>query len=224
MKASQELAEEVGLLPDHVRIIGNTRGWLRYRLPSRLIRPCSDRPACIGQKQVWFLLRMISARREREYRFLRISLVWRRSAPSSVSMSDIVLSTLERLCFIFGNSPLTALLQRIIPNPLQGRVLSILNALMNLAAPVGLLAMTPLGELLGVRYVFVLASALGAIVSVLPVPVVAGSGTLWRASAIGLAFHTKKQYHLSWVFPLNLELILCITRHWYNPPLLLIKT
>ena len=56
----RELAEEVGLLPDHVRIIGNTRGWLRYRLPPRLIRPCSDRPACIGQKQVWFLLRMIS--------------------------------------------------------------------------------------------------------------------------------------------------------------------
>ena len=55
----RELAEEVGLAPDHVQVIGSTRGWLRYRLPPRLIRPCSDRPACIGQKQVWFLLRMV---------------------------------------------------------------------------------------------------------------------------------------------------------------------
>jgi len=57
----RELAEEIGLSPDHVQVIGSTRGWLRYRLPSRLIRPCSDRPACIGQKQVWFLLRMMSS-------------------------------------------------------------------------------------------------------------------------------------------------------------------
>ena len=57
----RELAEEIGLSPDHVQVIGSTRGWLRYRLPPRLIRPCSDRPACIGQKQVWFLLRMMSS-------------------------------------------------------------------------------------------------------------------------------------------------------------------
>jgi putative (di)nucleoside polyphosphate hydrolase len=56
----RELAEEIGLGPGHVQVIGSTRGWLRYRLPQRLIRPCSDRPACIGQKQVWFLLRMVS--------------------------------------------------------------------------------------------------------------------------------------------------------------------
>lgn len=53
----RELAEEVGLRPEHVQIIGSTRGWLRYRLPKRLIREnCSK--VCIGQKQIWFLLRM----------------------------------------------------------------------------------------------------------------------------------------------------------------------
>jgi len=53
----RELAEEVGLRPEHVQIIGSTRGWLRYRLPRRLVRQdCSQ--ACIGQKQIWFLLRM----------------------------------------------------------------------------------------------------------------------------------------------------------------------
>ncbi|MEK7321553.1 MAG: RNA pyrophosphohydrolase [Pseudomonadota bacterium] len=53
----RELNEELGLLPEHVEVMGNTRGWLRYRLPSRLIRH-HDKPVCIGQKQVWYLLRL----------------------------------------------------------------------------------------------------------------------------------------------------------------------
>jgi len=52
----RELNEEVGLQPHHVEIIASTRGWLRYRLPSRYIRR-HVKPTCIGQKQVWFLLR-----------------------------------------------------------------------------------------------------------------------------------------------------------------------
>ncbi len=54
----RELAEETGLLPEHVQVIGCTKGWLRYRLPKRLIRR-GGRPLCIGQKQIWFLLRML---------------------------------------------------------------------------------------------------------------------------------------------------------------------
>lgn len=53
----RELAEEVGLRPEHVQVIGSTRGWLRYRLPKHLIRE-SCQQVCIGQKQIWFLLRM----------------------------------------------------------------------------------------------------------------------------------------------------------------------
>lgn len=55
----RELREEVGLGPDDVEIIGCTRGWLRYRLPKRYIRRHS-RPLCIGQKQRWFLLRLVA--------------------------------------------------------------------------------------------------------------------------------------------------------------------
>ena len=55
----RELAEEVGLESTDVRIIGSTRGWLRYRLPRRMIRRDSH-PVCIGQKQKWFLLEMLS--------------------------------------------------------------------------------------------------------------------------------------------------------------------
>ena len=56
----RELAEEVGLHPEHVELRGATRGWLRYRLPRQFIRRKSH-PVCIGQKQVWFMLRMLCA-------------------------------------------------------------------------------------------------------------------------------------------------------------------
>ena len=55
----RELHEEVGLLPEDVEILACTRGWLRYRLPQRLIRSHSQ-PVCVGQKQKWFLLRLTS--------------------------------------------------------------------------------------------------------------------------------------------------------------------
>jgi len=55
----RELTEEVGLSTEHVEIMGVTRGWLRYRLPKRLIRRHS-KPVCIGQKQVWFMLRLLA--------------------------------------------------------------------------------------------------------------------------------------------------------------------
>jgi putative (di)nucleoside polyphosphate hydrolase len=54
----RELREETGLLPEHVEVIGCTRDWLRYRLPRHLIRRHRF-PVCIGQKQVWFMLRLI---------------------------------------------------------------------------------------------------------------------------------------------------------------------
>jgi putative (di)nucleoside polyphosphate hydrolase len=54
----RELHEEVGLEPEQVEIIGQTREWLRYRLPKHLLRH-DRKPLCIGQKQRWFLLRLI---------------------------------------------------------------------------------------------------------------------------------------------------------------------
>ena len=53
----RELQEEVGLSRNHVELIAATRGWLRYRLPKRLVRQKSQ-PVCVGQKQKWFLLRL----------------------------------------------------------------------------------------------------------------------------------------------------------------------
>ncbi|MAM71333.1 MAG: RNA pyrophosphohydrolase [Gammaproteobacteria bacterium] len=54
----RELYEEVGLQPQHVEIITRTQKWLPYRLPKQFIRQNSE-PVCIGQKQKWFLLRLV---------------------------------------------------------------------------------------------------------------------------------------------------------------------
>jgi putative (di)nucleoside polyphosphate hydrolase len=56
----RELHEELGLLPEHVSVMGCTREWLRYRLPKRYIRRRRGR-TCIGQKQRWFALRLLGA-------------------------------------------------------------------------------------------------------------------------------------------------------------------
>ncbi len=54
----RELEEETGLEARHVEVLGSTPGWLRYRLPRRFVRH-RERPVCLGQKQVWFLLRLV---------------------------------------------------------------------------------------------------------------------------------------------------------------------
>ncbi len=54
----RELHEEVGLKPEHVRVIGRTRDWLRYEVPDKFIRR-EVRGHYRGQKQIWFLLRMV---------------------------------------------------------------------------------------------------------------------------------------------------------------------
>ncbi|MCB6184196.1 MFS transporter [Leeia sp. TBRC 13508] len=69
--------------------------------------------------------------------------------------------------FIFGDVPLTTMLQTLVPNQLQGRVFSILNAIMSLSAPVGLLVITPLSETLGVRWIFILSGCLGGFISII---------------------------------------------------------
>ena len=56
----RELREEVGLMPDHVRIVARTRDWLRYEVPDRYIRR-DARGFYKGQKQIWYLLQMVVA-------------------------------------------------------------------------------------------------------------------------------------------------------------------
>jgi putative (di)nucleoside polyphosphate hydrolase len=61
----RELHEEVGLLPEHVQIIGRTRDWLRYEVPEEFLRrqhpSKTHRASYRGQKQIWFLLRLVGS-------------------------------------------------------------------------------------------------------------------------------------------------------------------
>ncbi|QXZ09912.1 RNA pyrophosphohydrolase [Comamonas sp. Y33R10-2] len=54
----RELHEEVGLRPNHVRVVARTRDWLRYEVPDRYIRR-DARGHYKGQKQIWFLLQLV---------------------------------------------------------------------------------------------------------------------------------------------------------------------
>ena len=56
----RELQEEVGLNPSHVTLIAKTPKWLRYALPDEHVRR-TQKPKCIGQKQVWYLLKLDSS-------------------------------------------------------------------------------------------------------------------------------------------------------------------
>lgn len=55
----RELGEEVGLCRDDVEMLAATQGWLKYRLPRRYVR-WGQNPLCIGQKQKWYLLRLLA--------------------------------------------------------------------------------------------------------------------------------------------------------------------
>ena len=50
----RELNEELGLFPEHVRIIAKTSDWLYYDVPSIYLRP--SKSLYRGQKQIWYLL------------------------------------------------------------------------------------------------------------------------------------------------------------------------
>lgn len=56
----RELEEEIGLTRSQVKIVGRTARWLRYRIPKRFLRHRRPRSRCIGQKQIWFMLRLVA--------------------------------------------------------------------------------------------------------------------------------------------------------------------
>lgn len=54
----REISEELGLGPNDLDIIGETKEWHTYDLPEQYRRYYS-KPLCIGQKQRWYLLRLV---------------------------------------------------------------------------------------------------------------------------------------------------------------------
>jgi putative (di)nucleoside polyphosphate hydrolase len=54
----RELNEETGLARHHVKILGRTRDWLHYNVPTHWVKR-EWRGTYRGQKQIWFLLRLV---------------------------------------------------------------------------------------------------------------------------------------------------------------------
>ncbi len=59
MALYRELLEETGLQPYQVRLLGNTKDWLSYRIPKQYMRKRRD-VICRGQTQMWYLLKLVN--------------------------------------------------------------------------------------------------------------------------------------------------------------------
>lgn len=59
----RELREEVGLSPAHIEVLGRTRDWLHYDIPDQYRRR-NPNSAFRGQKQIWYLLRLVGQDRD----------------------------------------------------------------------------------------------------------------------------------------------------------------
>ena len=85
-------------------------------------------------------------------------------APSNGLWLAAVWWSLSGLTFSTGNAPMMAILQTTVPNQIQGRVLSLMNTVMGVAGPLGLVIAGPLGDAIGVRGVFIIGGVLSAVV------------------------------------------------------------
>lgn len=55
----RELQEELGLREKDIEVLGESKDWISYEIPKQF-RRYRSKPLCIGQKQKWFLCRLIS--------------------------------------------------------------------------------------------------------------------------------------------------------------------
>jgi DHA3 family macrolide efflux protein-like MFS transporter len=88
-------------------------------------------------------------------------------APADMFWLAVAWWAIGSALYIAADASITALLQSTVPNHLQGRVLSLLATVLNLGAPVGLIIATPLGEAIGVRWLFIVLGIFGWLVTML---------------------------------------------------------
>lgn len=88
------------------------------------------------------------------------------AAPSNWFWLGVFWWFVSGVTYSTGNAPMMALLQITVPNMLLGRVLSLLNVVWGIAGPVGLMIAGPLGEVIGVRGLYILGGTLSALVCI----------------------------------------------------------
>jgi MFS transporter, DHA3 family, macrolide efflux protein len=88
-------------------------------------------------------------------------------APGNMLWLAIGWWVLSGISFSTGQAPMTAILQIVVPNQMQGRTTALMNTIMGFAGPIGLAITGPLGESFGVRSVFIWGGALSALICAL---------------------------------------------------------
>jgi MFS transporter, DHA3 family, macrolide efflux protein len=88
-------------------------------------------------------------------------------APSNMLWLAVAWWVLSGISFSTGQAPMTAILQIVVPNQMQGRTTALMNMIMGFAGPIGLVITGPLGESFGVRSVFIWGGALSALICAL---------------------------------------------------------
>lgn len=71
--------------------------------------------------------------------------------PASMFWLAVAFWFVSGLTYTFGNAPVMAIIQTIVPNHLQGRAISLFSTLMGIAGPLGLAFTGPLSEWMGLR-------------------------------------------------------------------------
>ena len=84
-------------------------------------------------------------------------------APSSVFMLAVCGIFLAGLMSVLTNGPTFALLQTVVEESMQGRVMSLVLSLANAFTPLGLVISGPLAEVNGIRSWFILTSIVFAL-------------------------------------------------------------
>ena len=87
--------------------------------------------------------------------------------PSAFFWAAVAFWALGNGVFVVGDAARLALLQSTIPLHQQGRALSLLTSVMAFAGPIGLALAIPIGEWIGVRWLFVLMGVVAGCVSLL---------------------------------------------------------
>ena len=80
--------------------------------------------------------------------------------PGKMFWLSVAFWTLANFALVVGNAVFTTTLQLKIPNHVQGRAMSLMTTLAAIAAPLGLWLVTPLGEAMSTRWVYVFCGVL----------------------------------------------------------------
>lgn len=76
-------------------------------------------------------------------------------APGNAHWAGVFWWFVSGAAYSIGNAPLMAILQTIVPNQMQGRAISLYTTMIGVAGPVGLALAGPIGQVLGVRALFI---------------------------------------------------------------------